>query len=302
MNANPRQEPIPERPPSIVPGGGERGVGGAETPIVGWPARLELWFARRGAQTVLARQHRHGPLTVQRTFHPEGEVCHLYLLHPPGGVVGGDRLELSVDLDPGAHVLLTAPGATKFYRSAGAQAEQGHRVRVGEGAVLEWLPHESILFPGARLSARTRVELDPGARFIGWETVCLGRPVIGERFAVGTADLGLEVWREGRPLLVDRLRVEGSESLDTSSGLRGHPVSATLVASGTSAADLATARAGLAPAEGLLLGLTLVDDLLVARCLATAVEPVQRTFRALWGILRPRLLGRPACPPRIWAT
>jgi len=278
------------------------GLGQAEIVPPGWAASLELWFERRAGRTVLARQRRHGPLTVQRAFHPEAGVCHLYPLHPPGGVVGGDRLNIAVDLASGAHALLTAPGATKVYRSAGPRAELIQRLQAGEGACLEWLPQEVILFPGAKLHARTRVDLGPGARFIGWETACLGRPVIGERFVAGAADLGLEVWREGRPLLADRLRVEGSESLDTPSGLRGHPVSATFLASGTSAADLSAARAGLPPAEGLLLGLTRVEDLLVARCLAPVVEPVQRTFRALWGILRPRLLGRPACPPRIWAT
>lgn len=277
-------------------------VVGAEAAPGGWAASLDLRFGVRDGRTVLARQHRHGPLTVQRAFHPEGEVCHLYLLHPPGGVVGGDRLELSVDLEAGAHALLTAPGATKVYRSAGAQAEQSQRLRVGEGAALEWLPQEAILFPGARLRARTRVELDPAARFIGWEITCLGRPAIGERFAAGTADLGLEVWRAGRPVLTDRLRVAGLDALDAPSGLRGHPVVATLVATGTSAEDLAAARAALPDPDPMLIGLTRVEDLLLARCLAQVVEPVQRTFRALWGILRPRLLGRPACPPRIWAT
>jgi urease accessory protein len=251
---------------------------------------------------VLARQQRRGPLTVQRAFHPEGEVGHLYLLHPPGGVVGGDRLELSVDLEVGAHALLTAPGATKVYRSAGAEAEQVQRLRVGEGAVLEWLPQEAILFQGARLRARTRIELDPGARFIGWDITCLGRPVIGERFAAGTADFGLEVWHAGRPLLFDRLRIQGPDALDDPSGLRGYPVLATLVATGAGAEDLAAARAALPDPVPMLIGLTRVDDLLLGRCLAHAVEPVHRTLRALWGILRPRLLGRPACPPRIWAT
>lgn len=278
------------------------GVGEAESPVVGWVARLDLWFERRDGRTVLARQQRKGPLTVQRAFHPEGEVCHLYLLHPPGGVVGGDRLALSVDLEAGAHALLTAPGATKGYRSAGAQAEQVQRLRVREGAVLEWLPQEVILFPGARLRARNRIDLDPGACFIGWEITCLGRPVIGERFSAGTLDLGLEVWRAGRPLLFDRLRIQGPDALDAPSGLRGCPVVATLVATGASAEDLAAARSALPDPAPMLLGLTRVEGLLVVRCLAEAVEPVQRTFRALWGILRPRLLGRSACPPRIWAT
>jgi urease accessory protein len=274
----------------------------ADPSEAGWRAQLELGFELRGTRTVLARRRREGPLAVQRTFHPEGAPCHLYLLHPPGGVVGGDRLEVTVEVADGGHALITAPGATKSYRSAGARAHQTQRLQVAAGGTLEWLPHEAILFPGANLRAQTLVDLDPGARFLGWEILCLGRPVVGERFTDGSADCGIRVSRGGRPLLNDRLRVLDTGGLDGSSGLRGLPVSATLIASGAGADDLAAAREVVAGAGPVVAGVTRVEDLLIARCLADGVEPVQRIFRALWGILRPRLLGVTACAPRIWAT
>jgi urease accessory protein len=268
----------------------------------GWSARLDLGFELRDGSTVLARKRQFGPLTVQRPFHPEGSVCHLYLLHPPGGVVGGDRLEVDVGVEQGAHALITTPGAAKFYRSAGPRALQHQRLRVDDGAVLEWFPQESILFSGAILGNQIEVELSGAARILGWEIQSLGRPVIGERFDAGSADLRLAVHRNGRPLLADRLRLQGPCDLDGPSGLRGFPVNATFLASGAGAEDLAAARAGLEAPVGALFAMTLVEDLLLARCLASSVELVHRIFVALWGILRPRLLGREACPPRIWAT
>jgi urease accessory protein len=268
----------------------------------GWLGRLELGFEPRGGRTVLAHRRRLGPLTLQRPFYPGDGACHLYLLHPPGGVVGGDRLEIDVAVGEGAHALVTAPGAAKYYRSAGAEAVLEQRLRIANGGMLEWLPHESIFFPGAHVRQRTRVELTGGARFLGWEIQGLGRPVIAERFASGTADLGLTILRDGRPLLSERLRLAAEADLDAPSGLRGYPVSAALIATGAGDADLVACRESATPPSDTLFAITRLDDLLVARCLAGSVEPVQRLFVALWGILRPRLIGCEACPPRIWAT
>lgn len=282
-----------------------RGIHPQSCPIdqtAGWQARLDLTFAERAGRTVLTRKQQSGPLTVQRPFYPEGGPCHCYLLHPPGGVVGGDRLEIHVEVRDRAHALLTTPGAAKFYRSSGARAEQAQRLMVEAGGVLEWLPQEGIVFPGARLRLTTEVDLEPGARFMGWEVLSFGRPAIGERFHCGVADLGLSVRRAGVPLLLERLRLSDGEGLDAVSGLRGHPVSGTLVASGAEKGDLEALRDGRHPDAGLLWGATLLDDLLVVRCLAGGVEPVHRLFRSIWGILRPRLFGAPVCPPRIWAT
>jgi urease accessory protein len=148
----------------------------------------------------------------------------------------------------------------------------------------------------------TLVELAGDARFIGWEMHCLGRPVIGERFDWGTADLILGLQRNGRPLLRDRLRLTEGKGLEGPSGLRGFPVCGTFVAAGAGPQDLDAARGTMSGDVGFPIGLTLIEDLLNARCLAPAVEPASRIFRALWGILRPRLMGRDACPPRIWLT
>lgn len=271
---------------------------------VGWQARLRLDFEAGPDRTILAHREQRGPLAVQRPFYPEGSPCHVYVLHPPGGLVGGDRLEVAVRVGEGAQALITTPGAAKLYRSLGPTAEQVQRLRVAAGGSLEWLPQENILFPGAQARLRTALDLEPGAVFIGWEAQCLGRPAIGERFETGRADLSLRIRRAGVPLLLDRLRVANGQGLDGASGLRGYPVTATLLACPALPADLEVVRSGADSQleSDLPWGATLLGDLLVVRCLARGTEPVHRQFRALWGILRPRLLGRPACPPRIWAT
>lgn len=268
----------------------------------GWCASLTLGFEHRDGRSVLAHKRQRGPLAVQRTFHPGDGACHLYLLHPPGGVVGGDRLDVSVDVAAPARALITTPGAAKFYRSAGPHAAQRQRLRVPDGGSLEWFPRESILFPGARVDTRTEVDLEGGARFIGWEILALGRPAIGERFSDGRATLGLQVRRDGRPLLMERLRIDEAGDLDGASGLRGHPVTATFLASEAGPDDLSAVRERLGASADRPAAATLVDRLLVVRCLDTAAERVHGIFVGLWDILRPRLLGMDPCPPRIWAT
>lgn len=270
----------------------------------GWHAHLRLAFAEGPHRTILAHREQRGPLAVQRPFYPEGSPCHVYVLHPPGGLVGGDRLEVAVQVEEGAQALITTPGAAKLYRSLGPIAEQVQLLRVAVGGSLEWLPQDNILFPGARARLRTELDLEPGAAFIGWEVHSLGRPAIGERFETGGADLSLRIRRSGVPLLLDRMRVADGQGLDGASGLRGYPVTGTLAACPAGPEDLEAVRSQAEPGadSDLSWGVTLLGDLMVVRCLARGSEPVHRHFRAVWGILRPLLLGRPACPPRIWAT
>ncbi|MCB1734210.1 MAG: urease accessory protein UreD [Gammaproteobacteria bacterium] len=270
-------------------------------PHPGWHARLELGFETRDvgatARTVLAHRRRVGPLSVQRTFHPEGEVCHVYLLHPPGGVVGGDRLDIDVQVDSG-HALLTTPGATKFYRSAGEYAEQRQHLRVADGACLEWLPQETILFADALLHAQTRIDLSGNARLAAWEIQCFGRPTNAETFANGRADFRFEIWRDGTPMLLERLRVQ-PDTLNRGALLAGQPVTGVFVLSHADAETELAAREAM-PTSGF--GVTRVDDLLILRYLGDSTEQAQRGFRVLWQALRPHTLNRPACVPRIWAT
>ncbi len=80
----------------------------------GWKASLDLTFIDRGDKTVLKHRSQQGPLAIQRPLYPEGNPCHTYLLHPPGGVVGGDTLQISVHAIQGAKSLITTQERPNF--------------------------------------------------------------------------------------------------------------------------------------------------------------------------------------------
>ncbi|MBT9236933.1 urease accessory protein UreD [Pseudomonas inefficax] len=263
----------------------------------GWSAHLQLRFVRRDEVTRLGAWRHFGPLLVQRPFYPEGAPCHVYVLHPPGGIVAGDRLELDIQLEPGSHALLTMPGASKFYRSIGPTARLAQRFHLGADSTLEWLPQDSIFFSGARASLDSRFTLEPGARLLAWETLCLGRPVMGERFDHGAVDSCLHIQLPDEVGLHERLRIEGGR-LDK---LGGHPLLATFCAAPADQAVLERVRP-LFDEMANPAGATLLGSLLVIRVLDHDNQHLQRTLQRLWHVLRPAVLGLPACPPRIWAT
>jgi urease accessory protein len=271
-----------------------------------WHARLSLGFQRREAATILTRREHVGPLRIQKALYPEGEaVCHAIVLHPPSGIVGGDELEINVTVGPGAHALLTTPGAGKWYRSAGAWASQRLEFSVEARGVLEWLPQETIVFDAARAAMRSTVDLADDARFIGMEVLCLGRRASGEKFTEGAVRLDTRVRRSGRPIWLERGLLEGGSGLlDASAGLASFSVSGTFlaVAPGIEPGLLAACRDIPAQEAGARHGLTALPDMLVARYLGHSSEAARQWFVALWQTLRPALIGRAAQLPRIWNT
>lgn len=276
-------------------------------PEVGWEASLSLRLARlHGRTRLIGRRHR-GPLLVQRALHPElpeSGCCHLYLVHPPGGVVAGDRLELDARLESGAHALITTPAATKFYRRADDAPMALQRQQLAlDDATLEWLPQENIFFPNAFARVTTCVRLRGGSRFIGWEVGCFGLPASGRDLDAGRVSQGLELWRGEQPLLFERLRVDGSAAAMRGRwGLAGNPATGTLLAYPASESDLHCVRERCEESGAPQTAATLVDRLLVCRMLAARASQVREQFVAIWCVLRPRLLGREASVPRIWST
>lgn len=265
----------------------------------GWPATLELVFAERNGTTRLVDQRHRGPLRIQRPFYPEGpRVCHVYLLHPPAGIVGGDDIRIRAAVASEAHALVTTPGATRFYRSKDAEAQLQQIVRVSPGSSLEWLPQETLFMRGARAKTVSRIELEGDARFFGWETLGFGRPALGEAFTQGELETRLEIYRDGRPLLLDCFRVEEGRL----EGLLGHSAVTTLVATGANEVALEATRAVLEGASESRMAATLMDDLLVVRGVAQRCEPLFKRCVEIWRCLRPVVLDRPAAAPRIWLT
>ncbi len=269
----------------------------AEPLVSSWKARLALDFAFRDKKTVLAERSHDGPLVVQKPLYPEGDaVCHGIVVHPPGGIAGGDELALSATVGAEGAVLLTTPAAAKWYRSAGAWARQD--VAFDVTGTLEWLPQETIVFDGALARMTTIVDLAPGASYLGWEILCLGRTGSGERFARGACRIATEIRRAGKLLWLECGRIDGGGALlDSPAGFGGRTVCATLLAAGEIDNEC-VAECRRDPE----VALTRLPGLLVARHLGDSSEAAKRCLTRIWSLLRPALSGRAATQPRIWST
>ncbi|WP_160152415.1 urease accessory protein UreD [Microbulbifer sp. ALW1] len=275
-----------------------------------WHANLELQFARGARGCRLARNRHSGPLYVQKPFFPEGrDLAHVYLLHPPGGLVSGDRLDIRVEVQQGAGALVTTTGAGRVYRARqdGLLQSQNTTLRVEAGASLEWLPLENIAYPGANGVMHTRVNLAHGARFAGWEVTSLGLPACDATFASGQLLQRLEIFREGIPLLVESLRLSGEEILQSRAGLQGLPVNGLLVMGPFAEAPeeivLEDCREIIAAHDKrCVAGVTLVGEMLAVRVLGRCAFEVRALLTDVWARLRSEWLGRAPCAPRIWRT
>lgn len=281
----------------------------ADRPVrtAGWDALLSLGYEQVQDKTVLAHRQHHGPLVVQKALYPEGNaVCHTIVLHPPGGIAGGDTLDIRARLDGGSHALLTSPGAGKWYRSGGHHASQHLRFTLAKDSVLEWLPQETILFDGASARMNMEVELEQGATFMGWEILCFGRAASGEKFERGHLRQTTRINLAGKPVWREFGDLRGGDPLMQSpAGLAGCTVSGTLILAGkTVPAELLEACREIAVREedDERCGVTVLPDVLIARYLGHRSESARRYFVALWQVLRPYAVNRQASIPRIWRT
>lgn len=268
----------------------------------GWIAELELRFSKSKSKTFLSTRKHIGPLTIQRPFYPEGDLCHLYLLHPPGGIVGGDQLSIEVNTDSNSSSLLTTPGATKVYRTSDHKHSTiNQNFIVAEDSSFEWLPMETIVFPGANSQFSSKLLLSGNARIAAWEVYCLGRPAINESFDFGSLNFSLELWRDGMPILLDKLMIDKTE-LESVVGLRGFPVFGTFIISKTNKKVLETVRTMMIETDSCVTGVTQIEDIIIVRSLAKKTYLMQDLFKKIWQTVRPLVFEREASIPRIWAT
>ncbi|MDR2128175.1 MAG: urease accessory protein UreD [Burkholderiaceae bacterium] len=275
-----------------------------------WRADLIIDYAADAAGRTVARHRHSGPLRILQSLYPEGDaVCHNVLVHPPGGIVGGDVLDIRVRAQAGAHGLLTTPGATRFYRSPGAPGIQQTHLQVDAGARLEWLPLESICYNACRAENRTTLSVAPGGELMGWELTALGLPHAGEPFAQGQLLQHLEmpgIWLE-RGLI----RASDHRLMNSPLGLAGQRCMGTLffvagqaIAHNRAEAALQAARALVASSGSLsqTSGVTQVHaQVLALRTLAPMVEPAMDLLRQIRASWRQLLWQRAAHNPRIWA-
>jgi urease accessory protein len=264
-----------------------------------WRASLGLGFTHAAGLTRLTRRVHSGPLRVQKALYPEGAAsCHVILIHPPGGVVGGDALEIGMALGAGSQVFATTPGAAKWYRANGRVSRQDVRLRVDDGAALEWMPQETIFYDGAEVALAHEVELGAGSAYIGSEILCFGRRAMGERFLRGRILQRTRIRQGGRLVWHEQGRMDAA-GIASPLGLKGASVCATLLAVGKPLPAGAQSRLR---AEVPGLALSQLRSVFVARHLGDDSEAARAAMLRVWQAVRPHLLGREACVPRIWNT
>jgi urease accessory protein len=274
-----------------------------------WQASLNLNFMRDSARTFLAKKTHIGPLVVQKSLHPEGEdVCHAIVVHPPGGVAGGDELTLNVQLGENANALLTTPGAGKWYKANGQFAFQHLVFNLERNACLEWLPQENILYNGAQVKFTAEIKLHEGAKYAAWEVFCFGRQAQAEQWLNGSMHQCLKIcknenliWQERAYLNPDLI------TLRSIVGLGRSAVSASFViAAGAVPKEILAACRQVEPNLTLdsnaKFAVTALPEIFSARYVGQSSQSARHYFEQLWQILRPWYAGRETTRPRIWNT
>ena len=271
-------------------------------------ATLALGFSKQGDSTKLIERSHFGPLRIQKPFYPEGpKVCHAIVVHPPGGIVGGDELKIDASVGLDAHALITTPGAAKWYRSNGRVSSQNVVLKIAPGASLEWLPQETIFFDSAEVRLHHEVEMATDATYIGSEILCFGRTASGEAFDRGRVRQRTTIRSGGRLIWFEQGAIDaGSPIMRSNLGLNGGTVCATFIAVGSGMTSVLVDALRAAAAErssgGGCFGVTLIKKVLIARYIGHSSEVAGLLMRSTWAQVRPVLLGLEATVPRVWNT
>ncbi|MFT6448912.1 MAG: urease accessory protein [Oleispira sp.] len=286
-------------------------------PNLHWLANYQAQLAYLDGKTRLGKTSHFGPLRVQRAFYPEGDICaHLYLLHPPGGLVAGDYLTISLHLQPHAQALMTTPSAGKIYNNITERKQfQKVSLKIEEGAVLEWMPQETLVFDGAEGELITEIELHGKAQFMGWDIVCLGRPSSEDWFERGSIRQVISIQQDGQPLFIERNSISADgDIMRDKAGLAQQAVFGSFILTNEANTipeleeeqrEVLEALAALTAETGQAKGLVAVTHkpgLVIVRYLGPCADNAKKVFIKYWQWMRPFVNGREACAPRIWNT
>ena len=274
-----------------------------------WRADLKLDYTLELQRTVVRYLHQ-GPLRILQSLYPEGDqICHNVLVHPPGGLVGGDTLDIQVTVAEGAHGLVSTPGATRFYKSGGHPALQQVVAHLADNAKLEWLPLEAIAYNDCEATNRAIFNLAPSAELITWDVTALGLPSSDMAFTQGHFQQHIEipgVWLER-----GNIRGEDTRWLNSPLGLAGGKCLASLVFASGSAIDSDRTTQALQAAREVIeshplrlqAGITCVHpQVIVLRVMSPLVEPTMDLLKKVWAVWRHTLWALPSTPPRIWSV
>jgi len=257
---------------------------------VGRDGHLRLAFARRGDRTVLTRSGFTLPLQVMAPVGLDDSAAVVSVLNPTGGLVGGDRLVIDVEVGPEAHACLTTPSATKVYRASGSAAVQEVRLRLGAGAALEWVPDHTIPFAASAFRQSVDVELGAGARLILVDAFAAGRVARGEAWRFALLESALRIRDGGGWLLIDRFRLTGDARWAGLGGTEDAAYFATVVVLGDVDVDALARRVMGRLGTSVAVG-RLARRGALLRCLVPDAPALARSVDALWSLARRALFG-----------
>jgi urease accessory protein len=272
-----------------------------------WEATIALGFSARPEKTVMSSMHFKGPMRVQRPFYPEGAPCHVYLLHPPGGMVSGDKLGIAIEVHENAHALLTTPSAGKVYRADSAQVSQSQTITidVASQGICEWLPQENILFDGANAFLSTRISLHSTSLFVGWDMISFGRQAGNSPFQSGGLSQRFNISIDGKLCAIENFRLDPElELLSSPLGLGNFPHLGNLYFVGQGIESKIDILRSTLPdsSDSLFIAATHKPNMLIVRAFSHCAEQLRNTFYQIWGAMREPVLMVPPSYPRIWST
>ena len=283
-----------------------------------WMASLALDFSFGVLGTQLRRTRRNGPLSVQKAFYPEGKNCaHIYLLHPPAGIVSGDELHVEINLDNNTHMLVTTPGANRFYRarkdsSIGISKQvQVTTLNLKEHAKGENFPQETIVYNGADGFNTVDIHLSQSSIYLGWDITCMGLPSSRQPFTKGQYSQLNRVFVDSTLAYHDRIAITAKNNLlHHPAGLAGNSVFATFLVYAPQKIDQLERKAAIEVMREIIveheaqkhISITDIDGLLVIRYLGKHAEQCKKFFLLLWQVVRPLTIEKKAIKPRIWYT
>ena len=274
-----------------------------------WRAELKLDYTRESQRSV-ARHLHQGPLRILQSLYPEGDqICHNVLVHPPGGLVGGDILDIQITVAEGAHGLISTPSATRFYKSGGQAALQQVVATLDPGARLEWLPLEAIAYNDCEATNRAVFNLAPSAELITWDVTALGLPSSNMAFTQGHFQQHIEI----SGVWLERGNIRGNDTrwLNSPLGLAGDKCIASLVFASGSNIEAHRATQALEAARDVIeahplrlqAGITCAHpQVIVLRVMSPLVEPTMDLLKKVWAVWRHTLWNLPITPPRIWSV
>lgn len=260
----------------------------------------DVSFVAKEGETGLGRLYYRDPLKV---LFPRGDVPTAALVTTGGGLFGGDIYDIDIHLEENAKAMVTAQAAEKVYRSSGPDCEIHVNLKVDEGAVLEWLPQETILFDQARFRRKTTLDLSSKAQALVGEIIVFGRLASGEEIDQGLLREAWEIKIDDTLIWADALHMEDNfqRQLNHVSAFGGARAIATCVFAGPNAAEqLEAARGFLKEFDGVRLGATAVNGIVICRWLAKDPYQLRKAFGSFWADFRHHTLGRENSLPRLW--